>query len=282
MEWVVIVILVILAILAIKFWYIAVPLGIVGFIIYKIHEANEQRRQAEEAERNRRRQAEEAERDRLAYLDSECRSLACLRESSHVKFHSLNQIVSSASGWLDTAEQEFKERAFAPFWDALEHATNFLGEYHESIEEIKTTASYYEDRRSLLTVTVPAFDVPEAGMPDARPLASRLSNLGRAAQKDFQFATIYEQRKTNQLLYSGFGTLATGLQCVQHAITDALNDLSVSLGTRLDDLLAVSTSHAEAFNNYSQAAATHFETAASHYKTSEDELKKQSDMLDNI
>jgi hypothetical protein len=254
---------------------IALPAGIIIGIFLPIQADSAANAKAQEAERKR--LAEEA-----ARLEEECKSLALMRDSSHSKFYSLENLVNSAGGWLDAAEKEFKEGAFAPFWDALEHATNFLGAYHQSIGEIKTSASNYETRRARLSVSVPVFDVPEAGMPDARPLASRLSSLGRAAQKDFQFATIYEQRKTNQLLYSGFGTLAAGLERMQYAITDALDDLSLSLGTRLDDLLAVSTSHAEAFNNYSQAAASHFEASASHYKESDDESKKQSEMLDNI
>lgn len=273
MHWIIIIFIVIVIVfslisLAVQYWYVSIPLVILCIIIYKNIDSYQQKKLAEEAERKR--LADEASR-----LDSECRSLAALRETSHSKFYSLDQLVSSANGCLDTAQREFEERAFAPFWDALENATNFLGAYHQSIGEIKKTATNYETRRSRLSVSVPVFDVPEAGVPDARPLASRLSSLGRAAQKDFQFATIYEQRKTNQLLYSGFGTLAAGLERMQYAITDALDDLSLSLGTRLDDLLTVSTSHAEAFNNYSQAAA-------SHYKTSEDESKKQSEMLDNI
>lgn len=250
------------------FAILAIPAGLIIGFIQPINADSKAKAEAEEAERKR--LAEEA-----ARLDSECRSLAGLREVSHSKFYSLDQLVSSASGWLDIAEKEFKERAFAPFWDALEHAANFLGAYHQNIGDIKTTASQYEQRRSRLTVSVPVFDVPDSGMPDARPLASRLTSLGRAGQKDFQFATIYEQRKTNQLLYSGFGTLAAGLERMQYAITDALDDLSTTLGTRLDDLLAVSHSQAEAFSGFSQAAAKHFEE-------SERETKKQSEMLDNI
>lgn len=272
---------------------LAIPLGlIIGFTVPLMEHAKDKAFE-ERLKRENDDRVAEAERKRIAEvaakLEAECSNLALMRDSSHSKFHSLENLVNKADGWLDTAEKEFMERAFAPFWDALEHATNFLGAYHQSIGEIKTAASNYEVRSSRLSVSVPVFDVPEAGMPDARPLASRLSSLGRAAQKDFQFATIYEQRKTNQLLYSGFGTLAVGLEQMQYAITDALDELSVSLGTRLDDLLTVSTSHAEAFDEYSQSATKHFDTAkihfdasASHYKTSEDESKKQSKMLDNI
>jgi len=257
------------------FAILAIPAGVLIGFIYPFNADAKAKAAAEEAER--RRLAEEA-----AQLEKECSSLAMIRDSSHSMFRSLDSLVNSAGDWLDVAEKELKERAFAPFWDALEHAANFLGAYHQSIGEIKTTSSKYEARRSRLTVSIPAFDVPETGMPDARPLASRLSNLGRAGQKDFQFATIYEQRKTNQLLYSGFGTLAAGLEKMQYAITDALEDLSNSLGTRLDDILTVSKSHSEAFDKYSEAAKSHFDASATHYKALEEESKKQSEMLDNI
>jgi len=258
-----------------SFAILAIPAGLIIGFIAPINAYEKAKRAAEEAEQQR--LAAEA-----AARDAECRKLALILDSSKSTFLSLDKLVNSADGWLDTAEHEFKERAFAPFWDALEHATNFLGAYHESVGKIMETASEYERRRSRLSVTVPTFEVPESGIPDARPIASRLSQLGRNAQKDFQFATIYEQRKTNQLLNSGFRTLAEGLERMQYAITDALDNLSLSLGTRLDDLLAASTSQAEAFGAFSHATASHFEAAASHYQASDDESKKQTEMLDNI
>lgn len=261
MYWILGIIAIIVLFLAIELWYISVPILVVAFIGYKIYDASEQRRIAEEAEKKR--LEDEAESAR-----SNIRSFGRILSTARERFASLEEHLSSAHHWLNEAEVEFADGAFSPFWDAMENATNSLGACHEQIGEITVRATNYEKGRLLLTTSIPDFDVLDSGMPDPRPLASRLSKLCRAAQKDFHFATIYEQRKTNQLLYSGFGTLAAGLARMNDSITEALDELSTSLGTRLDDLLTISTSQVEA--------------SSKHYTEAERQAKMQSEMLDNI
>lgn len=290
-----------------EFSILAIPAGLIIGFLEPINAASKAKRDAEESSRRRLAEEEDAKRRRLVEaevaerrrlgeettkLNAECKDLALMLKGSRSKYHSLSSLVGVVGSLLDTAEEDFKERAFAPFWDALESATNHLGEYHQNIEAITNTASEYEKRRCRLSTSVPAFDIPKSSVPDARPIASRLSELCRAAQKDFQFATIYEQRKTNQLLYAGFGTLASGLANMQNAISTALNGLSQTLGSRLDDILVASRSQAESLNElmteaHSQTDALDAllavsETQVEHLEEAKHETKKQSEMLDNI
>jgi hypothetical protein len=48
---------------------------------------------------------------------------------------------------------------------------------------------------------------------------------------------IYEQRKTNEILVAGFGTLASAIFMLGDALSTSLNELSSSLNTSLDQLL---------------------------------------------
>lgn len=197
-------------------------------------------------------------------LDTECTSLAALIDTSKSIFLSLKQLVPAANTHLDKAEREFNEGAFAPFWDEVEHATNRLAEYHQAVNTIDRNATEYTSRASRLSVSIPKFDMPKGKLSDARPVAVRLSKIVRQAQKDFQFATIYEQRKTNQLLYAGFGTLASAIDRMQTSIVDVLKGLSTSLDTKLDDLVSSMNEQAE----------------TQEYLLEESE--RQSEMLDNI
>lgn len=197
-------------------------------------------------------------------LDEECRSLASLHVNAKETFLSLMELVPSANKHLDKAEHEFSEGAFAPFWDEVESATNQLAAYHQDVHRVENCATEYTRRSSVLNVRVPSFEMPLGELPDARPVAARLSQIVRRAQKDFQFATIYEQRKTNQLLYAGFGTLASAIDRMQTSIVEALEDLSVSLNTTLDSLVTVSQAQADMM------------------ASSLDEARSQSAMLDNI
>lgn len=232
-----------------------------------------------EAREKEKRKQEQEEQDKLVYKaklrDDEKLSLNYMQGHSQSIVQMLEALLITTDNWLETAEREFEERAFAPFWNAAEQAADLLGTYYAQIRKLKDLVADHERRRACLSNEVAALSIPDSCIPDARPAATRLSQLGRRAQKDFQFATIYEQRKTNTLLHSGFGTLAAGLERMQYAITDALDDLSLTLGTKLDDLLAVTTSQAEVFNEFSDATSKHF-------KDSDRETKKQSEMLDNI
>jgi hypothetical protein len=218
----------------------------------------------------------------ICQAQDERNDLYAMLAKSQSTFLTLPELVDAADAHLKKAEHEFSERAFAPFWDEIEHATNQLGAYHAGVTSITSSARDYSSRRSRLSITIPEFSVPEDGFPDARPVAKRLSEIVRKGQRDFQFATLYEQRKTNQLLYTGFGTLAAGIERMQHAITDALEDLSNSLGSRLDDLVRSSHALADRVSTLTDEVASGAQAQREFEKDALGEAKKQSKMLDNI
>jgi len=255
---------------AANYAFLLIPIGaVVGFIIPFLEDAD--RRRTEEAERQLAAEKEQTARK------AESKSLATLLDSSKATYSSLAQRVSTARVHLDRADFEFKERAFVPFWDEVEKAVNSLGAYHRDVSAVEHNATEYARRAAVLTyrggsrvhrVSVPRFDMPKGGLPDARPVALRLTNVVRRAQRDFQFATIYEQRKTNQLIYAGFGTLASAIDRMQSSIGEALEDLSRSLNTSLGELLDASNAQRELLNELQDRSL--------------EESKKQSEMLDNI
>lgn len=236
---------------------------------------DEQRKQEEQEERLKAKQAQDA-------ITNECTSLTTLLNTSESTFLSLRELVATANTHLDKAEREFKEGVFAPFWDEVEHATNMLAAYHQGVNTIDSNAAEYTRRSSKLSVSMPRFNIPKGKLPDARPIAERLSNIVRKAQKDFQFATIYEQRKTNQLLYAGFGTLATAIDRMQNSIVDSLENLSTSLNTTLDDLVITASAQADMLSTLTDQVTSAAEAQREFNEDSLDESKRQSRMLDNI
>lgn len=67
-----------------------------------------------------------------------------------------------------------------------------------------------------------------------------MHRIVRVAQGDFQFSTIYEQRRTNQILVSGFKSLGQAIDGMRHQIGMAVEQLHSSvesLATALDDRL---------------------------------------------
>jgi hypothetical protein len=59
--------------------------------------------------------------------------------------------------------------------------------------------------------------------------AERMQATVRKAQRNFQFATIYEQRKTNQILVEGFTSLAEALNEMTWHITTSIDNLTRSV-----------------------------------------------------
>lgn len=245
---------------------ILILIGITAGIFISIWEEKKERRERdEERQREERRRRLEVQR-RKDHFNSKCKKLT-------------NRI-SEASTHLDNAEREFEERAFALFWDEVGYAINKLSAYHKRVKKLEHHATEYALRDSELGMSVS--DMLEGELPDARLVAVRLSKVVRQAQRDFEFAMIYEQRQTNQLLYAGFGTLASAIDSLQSLIGDALEDLATSLNTTLGDLVSASNAQADTLNVLSEHVAGNAEAQRGFERDSLAESKRQSEMLDNI
>ncbi len=153
-----------------------------------------------------------------------------------------NRVVS-ANQHLAAAEKEFSEGAFAPFWDEIERAANDLAAYKNEVEYLQRNIGVYNNEAGELARlggdAVAPLALPLNQLPDARPSAERFMGLVRQAQKNFQFAMIFEQRKTNQLLHTGFGNLGAAIHSLGDSINASLDKLSKSLDGRLDQLIAI-------------------------------------------
>jgi hypothetical protein len=127
---------------------------------------------------------------------------------------------------LDQAELEFKDRAFSPFWDAVERATISLGRFDQAIQTISNCSGRYRQILESFEGEAPPFTVGVTsirGVSAAKPTTERLKSVVRVAQRDFQFATIYEQRKTNQILIQGFQTVAEAIYGMADRISSSID-----------------------------------------------------------
>jgi hypothetical protein len=154
----------------------------------------------------------------------------------------------AAERFLKAADKDFADSAFAPFWDQIERTANELAAYKNSVEQLGRCIHVYQREAFLLENTpdaAPALQLGEHKLPDARPLAERFSALVRQAQTNFQFAMIYEQRKTNQLLYAGFGTLGAAIYALGESVNLSLTQLSKTTNRSLTSLLNTSNAQAD-------------------------------------
>jgi hypothetical protein len=268
---------------------LCVPVGIVLGILGPIEE-EKKRRQALEAAEEARRQAaaaaDEARRKRFREEQQGYRSqMVTLGEQSLVLFETMPGHLHSAEEYLDQAEGEFADRAFAPFWDCIENAAQLLGRFDEGVRQIKGNSSQYGTLIQKYENTPPRFPLAResvAKLEVATTSAKRMQAIVRQAQRDFQFATIYEQRKTNELLVAGFTNLAQALNGMSWQIAASIDGLAQSvdgmastlngslesINSRLGDVVETSARNADASATVAAQAAKREEKAL--------------EMLDNI
>lgn len=163
-------------------------------------------------------------------------------------FEAVPKDLLTAEQLLDVAGDEFRTGAFSPFWDSIERAMSKLGSVDASIANIASGSSRYKQLTSSYGGDPPPFPVQAESarrLVAANETSGRLSRLVREAQRNFQFATIYEQRRTNQILIAGFTSLGdaihglgTHLEQSIDALGDQIGDLSSSMTTMNEKVVA--------------------------------------------
>lgn len=245
--WLVVISLIVSAIpavtnLDIPFWprtlIIAVLIAVVLFIVgrselKKIEKRQEQARRAFE-DKERRQQQVNQQIIRQILADIVLDALTTIR--------GLPGEVDQAEQGCIRAEREFADGAFAPFWDAVEDAVTHLARFDSGIQRIRTSRTSYDTKVGSLDSAPPPFTVDANALPNAIRSADRLRRIVREAQRDFQFSSIFEQRKTNRLLVSGFANLGEALRDVRYSLESSIEELS---GTFSDSIGGLAMSNRE-------------------------------------
>ncbi|MFD3702147.1 hypothetical protein ACFWUP_03270 [Nocardia sp. NPDC058658] len=149
-------------------------------------------------------------------------------------FEELPTHLIAARDTLDHAEQLFRENAFAPFWSAIENGTAHLGRFSATVVRLRLCASAYAVAAAEYEGAAPPFPVATTSLEYLTAhevLVARLHELVRPAQRDFHFASIYEQRKTNTILVAGFGTLASALDTMGSRLANEIGELRTGVAT---------------------------------------------------
>jgi hypothetical protein len=189
-----------------------IVLGIPGYFLVRYLIRKENAKSA--------REAEEAARQRGLQ-----QGIVSACSNSAMAFQSIPKDLMSAEQLLDTAEAEFKDGAFSPFWDSIERAMRNLGTIDGNIKLIADLSDRYKNLIKSYKSQPPQFPVdPSAAqrLGTATNTASRLQRIVHTAQRNFQFATIYEQRKTSQILIAGFTTLGDAISGLGRRLEESI------------------------------------------------------------
>jgi hypothetical protein len=198
----------------------------------------------EEKRKEEEQRMQDFERHQKAYHQKMINLVGTLNEKAKLVneyYYKILDTIPCASDALKKAEEEFNGGYFAPFWDQIEIATNELVAYNNYLQKINYCIDQYWDILKKIddkyTEKVSACVLP-GKLPDIQSLVDSLSKLVRRSQRDIDFSTIYEQRKTNTLLYHGFLNLGDAIYSLGNRITESINELSYNLNSSLDELVS--------------------------------------------
>jgi hypothetical protein len=196
-----------------------------------------------EEQEGRQREEERQRREEIARKESEARdrdyTLQRLK-SVHQRAMDLKQsipaLIQAAKAHLDVAEQEFNRGAFSPFWQAIEGATTRLGELSENLNQFsRLTEDHKEIDGELLAkhrMYADRFPVQLADIyaaEEGQLVGQRMDALVGRAQTDYQFSTIYEQRRTSSILIAGFSSLGNAIAGMTAKIASDLESVVRSI-----------------------------------------------------
>lgn len=143
-------------------------------------------------------------------------------------FKNISRNQLEAQKALDDAEVNFRAGAYSPFWDAVEKATSELGLFSENLAELSSNLKAYLQWVPLYHRTPPEFPVTSEELEKLHKigaenaLAKRLSAIVSNAQRDYQFASIFEQRKAQKILVAGFENFADAMNNVGSQISNQI------------------------------------------------------------
>lgn len=223
----------------------------VGIVVWWFYPGIAKRRKAVKAEERALLAAAEmrAEADRVAALrvisEEKARQellkselLACVRDVMNRKARIADALKGAASS-LKRSQAEFAEGTFAPFWDEVAECVRQLATVQFEARGIADDARRHMDASEGYDGPVPAFPVSLSTVEHAKERAGELegecSLVIRRAQKNFQFATIYEQRKTNSILVQGFSSLSDAIGRLSSTMRSSFEEVTA----RLEELQAI-------------------------------------------
>ena len=276
-------------------------LGILAYYAIKFY-------QKHELEDRKRREAEEAARAEAARKEAEAKRQHALEQEhlrvslegdrstavtvySRIPTHLLN-----AEEMLDQAEREFSEGAFSPFWEAIEGTLRKLADVEGDVSRLGWLATSHAGNSEGYEGAIPPFPVDVEAVSRlqvADATEQRMRAVVRAAQKDFQFATIFEQRRTTSVLIAGFTTLAEaidglGRQLVSSldSLSDQVRELEHGMRERQVEVLSAMQEIAEGIGEAAKGAAEQHQAEVAQREALADTnfefAEKQLAILDNI
>lgn len=170
-----------------------------------------------------------------------------LTKSKEIVNEILPHFESSAKASIEIAKVDFSENAISPFWDKIEEASKLLAYYKEAIEQLAFNGELYS---KVLEGKKHNFPTPfpiGTNISISQNLLDDFNQTIRKAQTKFEFANIWEHRKTQTILIAGFQTLAQAINNMKIEILNSISELNISIKSEFRELKNVQYEQIKSF-----------------------------------
>ncbi|MCB0653944.1 MAG: hypothetical protein KDC85_21885 [Saprospiraceae bacterium] len=165
----------------------------------------------------------------------------------------INQILpyfeASAKKSIEFAKVDFVDNALSPFWDRIEESSNFLGCYKDAVEQLIINGEIYskilEEKKHNFPLPFPI----ETNISISSSILDDYNFVIRKAQTKFEFANIWEHRKTQKILIAGFSNLEQAIHRMKDEILSAISNLRYSIDSGFKELNNIQVEQLRTFEN---------------------------------
>lgn len=176
-----------------------------------------------------------------------------LSKSEEIINNILPYFESCANRSIQNAKYDFAQNAISPFWDRIEETSNYLGCYKEAINQLVINGELYT---KILANKRHNFPLPfPLGTNISIPvyLLDDFNSTVRKAQTRFEFANIWEHRKTQKILIAGFNSLEQAIYGMKDSIVNSIHELKLSIQS---DFIGLKNIQIEALNDFKRSQHT--------------------------
>ena len=192
---------------------------------------------------------------------------------------SLSSSLDRAADALDQAVVEHHARAFVPFWEGIESAASCLRDYAQGVRCLTEIAGKYYGKLERRNHTFPPFPYLLSDIPSDEVVIGRFRQVVRLGQTDYEFASIWEHRKTRETIQTGFGSLEAAVRQVGADVVEAVQDAEATVDIALKRF---ADAHASSSSLLSAAVQAGTEELERQRMEVCEILRRQDQKLDNI
>lgn len=147
-----------------------------------------------------------------------------------------NHHIHVCGQWIDAMKTHRQNHALSPFWESVEGGLISIAAYLASIRQIIDLSNAHHEactayrKNGGVSSQLPAFPIT-ASTVDVRAALERKRQLDEIiyqAQTDYEFATIFEQRRTTTAVIVGFRDLNSAIQELPAALETAHRNLQLA------------------------------------------------------